>query len=317
MDTAAQRLGLRALVLSESEDCLFLNAFAPATEAPALRPVVVFFPGGGWQMSNGNLDFSGFAAYEDIVAFGINYRTNVFGFPIADEIPLKNRNLGIMDQQLALAWVQTNAKAFGGDPEKVTIWGESAGAMSVDVHIHNHASGHAPFRAAIMSSGQMSYGLLAFTPPASYTKGWSRLSVAVGCPRGIIGRLSCMRRVPARDLVDNLNKGTAAPYPLADGKVLRRGRAAGWKRGQVARVPLLMTTMAEEGRSLLRPNVTLDIFRSTWMPESVIPKGDTDNIFEDYGKMPGLKSDFDVASAIYTDWIWQCVIISPTSTGTT
>lgn len=235
----------------------------------------------------------------------------VFGFPIADEIPLKNRNLGLMDQQLALAWVQTNAKAFGGDPEKVTIWGESAGAMSVDIHLHNYASGRAPFRAAVMSSGQMSFGLLAFTPPATYTQGWRRLAVAVGCPRGIIGRLSCMRRVPARDLVDNLDSATFSPYPLADGKVVPRARAAGWRRGSVARVPLLMTTMAEEGRSLLRPNISLDLFRSAWLPESAVSKDQVENIFEDYRKMPGLRNDFDVTSAIYTDWIWQCVSRPP------
>lgn len=61
----------------QSEDCLLMNAFAPTTSGPASgRPVIVFIPGGGWQMGNGQLDLSGFAGYEDIVAFTFNYRTN-------------------------------------------------------------------------------------------------------------------------------------------------------------------------------------------------------------------------------------------------
>ncbi|PFH62519.1 hypothetical protein XA68_13258 [Ophiocordyceps unilateralis] len=294
----------------ESEDCLFINAFAPAKEAP-LRPVVVFIPGGGWQMSNGNSDFSGFAAYEDIVAFGFNYRTNIFGFPIADEIPLRQRNLGILDQQMALAWVQANAKAFGGDPEKVTIWGESAGAMSVDLHLHNYArssrrgSAKPPFRAAIMSSGQMSFGLLAYTPPVSYTSGWRRLAAIVGCSHSI-GRMACMRRVPAQDLVNNLDNATFSPYPSADGKTVSRGRAAAWRRGDVVRVPMLMSTMAQEGRALLRPNVSIELFRDAWLPQSVVSKDEADAMVEAYRRMPGLKGDFDVSAAMHTDWVWQC-----------
>ncbi|RDA87077.1 hypothetical protein CP532_0199 [Ophiocordyceps camponoti-leonardi (nom. inval.)] len=294
---------------AESEDCLFINAFSPARNASRRgRPVVVFIPGGGWQMSNGNFDLSSFSAYEDVVAFTFNYRTNIFGFPITDDIPLRQRNLGVMDQQLALSWVQANARAFGGDPEKVTIWGESAGAMAVDLHLHSYAESATrppPFRAAIMSSGQMSFGLLAFTLPVNDTQGWRRLASAVGC-HDRAGQLECMRRVPARDLVANMERANFTPYPVTDGVTVTYARAAAWRRGKVVRVPLLMSTMAEEGRALLRRNVSVDVFRRAWMPETIISREKADDIFATYRRMPGMKTDFDVASAVYTDWVWQC-----------
>ncbi|KAG5766589.1 hypothetical protein H9Q72_005356 [Fusarium xylarioides] len=117
--------GLFNTASGESEDCLFINAFAPADPHPS-RAVLLFISGGGWQQGNGEIDLSGFAAYEDIVVFTFNYRTNVFGFPNSPDIPASETNLGIYDQELALEWVQRNARAFGGDPDKVTIWGESA-----------------------------------------------------------------------------------------------------------------------------------------------------------------------------------------------
>ncbi|RCI11520.1 hypothetical protein L249_7714 [Ophiocordyceps polyrhachis-furcata BCC 54312] len=291
----------------ESEDCLFINAFSPARTG-GHRPVVVFIPGGAWQMSNGNFDLSAFSAYEDVVAFTFNYRTNIFGFPITDDIPLRQRNLGVMDQQLALAWVQANARAFGGDPEKVTIWGESAGAMAVDLHLHSYADSaknRPPFRAAILSSGQMSFGLLAFTPPVNDTQGWRRLASVVGC-RDSADQLECMRRVPAADLVANMERANFTPYPVSDGETVTYARAAAWRRGKVARVPLLMSTMAEEGRALLRRNVSIEAFRQAWMPETIISREKAGGIVAAYRRMPGVRNDFDVASAIYTDWVWQC-----------
>ena len=118
----------------ESEDCLYLNLFAPAltnaTASDGGKAVMVWFFGGALQFGTGSLpgyDGTSFATNQDVILIAPNYRTNVFGFP--GEIPgvsEKERNLGFLDQRMALDWVQKNIKKFGGDPSKVTIFGESA-----------------------------------------------------------------------------------------------------------------------------------------------------------------------------------------------
>ncbi|KAM4066380.1 carboxylesterase family protein [Hirsutella rhossiliensis] len=290
----------------ESEDCLYMNAFTPATQGPPEgRAVVVFIPGGGWQLGNGLLDLSGFAGYEDIVAFTFNYRTNIFGFPNAAEIGLSQRNLGLHDQRRALAWVQANARAFGGDPKKVTIWGESAGAMSVDLHMQGYAQARPPpFRAGIMSSGQMSFGLLSITNSPRDTRSWDNLAGEVGC-RGN-SSLACMRRVPAKQLVEGMAKANMTALPIADNLTVPANRAAAWRDGRVAKVPVLMSTMAQEGRALVNRNITMQQFVGTYLPETLVTPKQRDAIVSLYRSKPGLESDFDVAAAIYTDLLWQC-----------
>ena len=114
--------------------------------------------GGALQFGNAGqpaYDGSYLASFEDVIVVSFNYRTNVFGFPASPELALTNRNLGFYDQRLALSWVQTNIAQFGGNPKKVTLFGESAGALSVDALITTSPK-NPPFRAAILQSGQAS-----------------------------------------------------------------------------------------------------------------------------------------------------------------
>ncbi|CAI6333029.1 unnamed protein product [Periconia digitata] len=158
----------------ESEDCLYLNVFAPRdansknkTEGKQpLLPVLFWIYGGGYKFGNaGQPIYSGapMAALEDVIVVSINYRTNLFGFPISPSITnITERNLGLLDQRAALDWVQRNIEAFGGDPSSVTIFGQSAGAFAVDVHLTSiWPNEEAPFRAAIMQSGTYSYNPVA------------------------------------------------------------------------------------------------------------------------------------------------------------
>jgi para-nitrobenzyl esterase len=119
----------------DSEDCLFLNIWTPraAVERDERLPVMVFIHGGYFVYGAGSLplyDGSYLAASGNVVVVTLNYRLGSLGFLAVPELGLTG-NYGILDQRLALRWVAKNIAAFGGDPRKVTIFGESAGAMSV------------------------------------------------------------------------------------------------------------------------------------------------------------------------------------------
>ncbi|KAF4970859.1 hypothetical protein FSARC_2225 [Fusarium sarcochroum] len=297
--------GLFNTAYSESEDCLFINAFAPKSpQPPEGRPVVLFISGGGWQQGNGNADLSGFAAYEDIIAFTFNHRTNVFGFPNSPDIPPEETNLGLYDQRLAIEWVQANARAFGGDPAKVTIWGESAGSMSVDIHVNAYTSSP-PFRGAMMFSGQMSIGYLGSTANPQDTSYWDNLTAVAGC-RNSKDQLQCMRDVPEDDLVEAMTTAGSAFLPVTDNVTIPSGRAERWQQGKVAKVPVLTGTIAQEGRGLVNRNLSIETFLATYLSEPLVSKKQQETILKVYENDPRLKKDFDVVAAIYTDFLWQC-----------
>ena len=146
-----QMFGGRALHTSES-DCLALNIWTPSCDTEG-RPVMFWIHGGGFTGGSGSVpwyDGANFAALHDVVVVTINYRLGVFGFNYLPEIG--NGNGGILDQIEALRWVQANIGAFGGDPANVTIFGESAGAMSVGTLLAVPAA-TGLFRRAIAQSG--------------------------------------------------------------------------------------------------------------------------------------------------------------------
>ncbi|PNP79537.1 hypothetical protein FNYG_07153 [Fusarium nygamai] len=291
--------GLFNTATRESEDCLFINAFTPTDPHPS-KAVLLFISGGGWQQGNGEIDLSGFAAYEDILVFTFNYRTNVFGFPNSPDIPASEINLGIHDQQLALEWVQRNARAFGGDPDRVTIWGESAGAMSVDIHVNRYTS--PPFRAAMMFSGQMSVGYLGSTTSHHDTSYWDNLTTVVGCQGP--DQLQCMRNISGDTLINAMSTAGSAFLPITDNVTILSDRAERWRNGDVARVPVLVGTVAEEGRGLINRNISLETFFGAYLSDPLVNETQQRQILDAYH--PNLKSDFDTAAAIYTDFVWQC-----------
>jgi carboxylesterase type B len=153
-------------VQNESEDCLTIDVRRPSgTKASAKLPVLVYIFGGGFELGSTqlydgtNIVQKSVSKDKDIIYVAMNYRTGGFGFLGGKEIKADGAsNLGLKDQRLALQWVQENIAAFGGDPEKVTIWGESAGSISVYDHTiinggdHNY-NGKPLFRAGIMDSG--------------------------------------------------------------------------------------------------------------------------------------------------------------------
>nr|XP_022905796.1 juvenile hormone esterase-like [Onthophagus taurus] len=133
------------------EDCLYLNVYTPSLNATNL-PVMVFIHGGSFITGSGRQDYYSpeFLIPENVLLVTLNYRLNIFGFFSLDD--LNFGNAGLKDQRLALEWVQKNIKYFGGDPDKVTIFGQSAGGACVHLHVLSPQS-KGLFSNAIMQSG--------------------------------------------------------------------------------------------------------------------------------------------------------------------
>ncbi|XP_037716092.1 esterase B1 [Drosophila subpulchrella] len=142
------------LEVAGSENCLYLNVYAPKVKNPGSPlPVMVWIHGGGFFFGNGNSDFHFPAKLmeQEVIVVTLNYRLGALGFLSLPEEGIHG-NMGLKDQRLALQWVQENIASFNGDPDNVTLFGESAGGASV--HLHTYAS-HANrlFHKAIMQSG--------------------------------------------------------------------------------------------------------------------------------------------------------------------
>ncbi|KAF5349774.1 hypothetical protein D9758_010227 [Tetrapyrgos nigripes] len=192
-----------------SEDCLFLNIWRPQnTTADAGLPVLVWIHGGAYTTgasSSPSSDPTRFITRsvsidKPIVFVSINYRLNTFGFLSSSLVAPEDLNAGLLDQRQALTFVQDNIASFGGDPSKVTIWGQSAGAGSVESHFL-YPSSRPLFRAGI---GESSTGPFKSSPPASTydkpNKPFSRLLAATGCTFGP-NALSCLQNVSLQTLM--------------------------------------------------------------------------------------------------------------------
>ncbi|KAJ8725240.1 hypothetical protein PYW07_016198 [Mythimna separata] len=148
-----------------NEDCLFLNVYSPNLTPETLLPVLVFIHGGGYKSGSGNVDDYGpdFILRKNMVVVTFNYRLDALGFLSlgTKEVP---GNAGLKDQVEALKWVQRNIKHFGGDADRVTIMGQSAGSASVGLHIVSPMSQGLFHRAIAMSGSPFCDWSLAFNP---------------------------------------------------------------------------------------------------------------------------------------------------------
>ncbi|EXJ73922.1 uncharacterized protein A1O5_02216 [Cladophialophora psammophila CBS 110553] len=246
----------------ESEDCLNVNVWVPRTTTKA-KTVMVWIYGGSKEHGANSLpeyDGTSFAGNQDVIIVSLNYRTNVFGFPNAPELPVGERNLGFLDQRFGLAWVQRNIAAFNGNPEKVTIFGESAGAGSVDALVTTFPT-NPPFRAAIMQSGQASFNINPTNAPTS----WLTLAAALNSTSHS-SNLTCLRSFPAAVLKSTIER-LALPWPSVNDNVtsLRYSEAARVSRS-IASVPILLGTNGNEATVLTIGETNTTAFVETWVP---------------------------------------------------
>ena len=230
-----------------SEDCLTLNVWSPRPEVSAKAPVMVFIHGGAWV--HGSSNQAGYDGREiatrGVVVVSINYRLGALGFLAHPELTAEDDhassgNTGLLDQQAALRWTQTNIAAFGGDPNNVTVFGESAGAMSVC------AQAVSPLAAGLFHRGIGESGSCAiFATPLHDVAGATRpsaesLGVAVAAALGCDTApdvLACMRDQPA-DAVTAITPASLGLrgvnfQPNIDGYVLPEAPGAAFAAGRI------------------------------------------------------------------------------------
>ncbi|KAI0317629.1 alpha/beta-hydrolase [Amylostereum chailletii] len=259
------------------ESCLFLNVWRPAGTAPDAELPVLFWIHGGFWMTGASSDHAfdptriiqrSVNTSQPIIFVSANYRLNTFGFLASTNVDGADLNAGFLDTKAALEFVQDNAAAFGGDPSKVTIWGQSAGGGTVETQVL-YASGRPLFRGAIMDS---SSGPFKTSPtPDVYDRPngtYTLLTTAVGCPTSGPASLACLQNATFDSLMNasnvmiqsTLNEQIWEPAVGPPGTFLPERSSARIASGNFSHVPLIAGSNLNDGSifatSLRNKNLT-------------------------------------------------------------
>ncbi|KAF1989485.1 alpha/beta-hydrolase [Aulographum hederae CBS 113979] len=230
---------------NKSEDCLTLNVWAKPQTGDKKKAVLIFLYGGAFMVGTTNAPaYNGarLAAEEDIIVVTPNYRLNLFGWSHGPA-PLP-QNVALLDQRLAVEWVRDNIAAFGGDPSRIILSGESAGAFSTDFYAY--AWKEDPIVAGfIAQSGVASFPMPEF---GNLTDPWFAVAGMVGCGGAEKGveTVECMRRVDSSELqraVGNMSVGGGllTPFlPVPDGKTIFADGPAKSKAGDFIKKPMIL-----------------------------------------------------------------------------
>ena len=237
----------------QSEDCLYLNVWTATPSGTDPRPVMVFFHSGGNALWSGSMPvFDGTSlARKGAVVVTLNYRLGALGFFAHPELDAESPNhvsgnYGLLDQQAALRWVKTNIAAFGGDPERVTIFGQSAGGQDTGYAIASPLA-KGLFRRAIVESGGVFFRASTL---ASAEDGGKKMVADLGAPS-----VAALRDMPAAEIVARVGRkfGTYVIEPVLDGWVLPRDTPEAIAAGQLNAAELLIGSTANEGSQLMAP----------------------------------------------------------------
>ncbi|KAJ7051684.1 Alpha/Beta hydrolase protein [Mycena amicta] len=277
-------------VFPSAEDCLTINVIKPATATSTSKfPVVAWIFGGGFELGSPQM-YDGTTIVERSIAIGepviyvsMNYRVSAFGFLASKEVRAAGvGNLGLQDQRQAFRWIQKYISAFGGDPTKVTIWGESAGAISVALHmVANNGNNEGLFRGGFMQSGSPIP-----TGPLEHGQNlYDQIVQQVGCSSAS-DTLACLRTVPYATLKAAQD---ATPFifayqslllswlPREDGTFLTANPQVLVQQGKVATVPFVTGDCDDEGTlfSLSTTNITTDAQFLTYIKQLWVPAATT------------------------------------------
>ncbi|KAF5858115.1 hypothetical protein ETB97_004881 [Aspergillus alliaceus] len=218
-----------------SEDCLAINIWAPAAshkKQSGKAAVMMFTYGGAFTQGGTAVAFYDGTNLvednEDIIVVTFNYRVSVFGYPNAPD--LTQQNAGLLDQRLAVEWVHRNIAQFGGDPSKIMLFGQSAGAASADLYTYAYPKDPI-VHAVAMQSGAA--GLI--TNDDVHHQNWKNLSSALGC-----STLSCMQTKSWEEIIEEVSSGSYKFNPVQDNVTVFTDIEARSKQGGLARLPTLI-----------------------------------------------------------------------------
>ena len=235
------------------EDCLFLNVFTPAAswDGKTKWPVMVWIPGGGLHSGESNSYDASPLAHNGVIVVTINYRLGILGFfadSVLDQEQHAIGNYGLMDQRLALEWVQKNIAAFGGDPSNVTLFGESAGGASTLAQMLN-PNAKALFHKVIIQSGSypaVQQTIYATPSVAQAEANGKAFATAAGCPDS---STSCLRNLPVQQILD-LQMPFLSGF-ITGGALLPKSFSEALAAGEFSKVPVLNGTNLDEWRFMV------------------------------------------------------------------
>jgi para-nitrobenzyl esterase len=289
-----------SLVPSASEDCLYLNVWTPRLDRAAHLPVMVWIHGGGFTGGSGTdpMFDGGRLSARGVVLVTLNYRLGVLGFFSHPQLGVgagsASGNFGLLDQIAALKWVHDNIVRFGGDPNAVTIFGQSAGGGSVLALLTSRLA-TASFRRAIVESGAT------LGPQPATTLAAAR---AIGEKFADQATLEQLRALPARDLLQRWGAfmtGMAQAGPIVDGHVLVEDPAAAFAAGHEQKVPLIIGNNAREGFGRIADAQLAQIIQTFYGP-------DAGAVLPEYATAPGAEKSVlgSAANQWLTDTTFRC-----------
>ncbi|KAJ3916723.1 Alpha/Beta hydrolase protein [Lentinula edodes] len=303
-------------LVTDSEDCLFLNVHTPGSRisTTSLLPTVVWIHGGGYAGGNGSMYHGSDLlqqANNEVVAVIIQYRLGLFGFLAGKNVKENgDLNAGLLDQHLALQWVNEHISKFGGDPEKVTIWGESAGAGSVLQHVVAQDGQTSPplFRAAITSSTFLpsQYPFDDAVPEALYTEVVSQSNCSSASDT-----LNCLRAADLNvlmtvntDIQDAAFSGTFAFVPVIDGNFITQRPTIALKEGKINGRAFLAITNTNEGNDFV--DQTGVVMNTSIYAGQLFPKFGSAQDNEVAKQYAGLGTTLNQINNIMGDSIFKC-----------
>ncbi len=241
------------------EDCLFLNVWSPSGAAPGSLPVLVFLHGGANVRGSTSLVQVGTRLYEGdllaarggVVVVTVQYRLGLLGFLVHPALGAESGNYGLLDQQAALRWVRDNIAAFGGDPDRVMLFGESAGATDTLMHLVS------PGAAGLFSRALLQSGGPGARPAAERAVEGLRLAEALGCSGP--DAAACLRARTPEELVLAPDRTGEPPStgggivrtpvgPTIDGRIIPEDPLRALEAGRFHHVPLVVGVNSDETR---------------------------------------------------------------------